>query len=141
MGDAAPADPVATLAAQVNRFGASAPVGYQFVTTPFAPPMSMGLATAALTIYQRRATDAYSQFHDAGSQAAIDAANAGFSDPVSFVMGHLSEVISTVATFADALGIPGAGANAEPADTGTSTGSILLAAGILGLWWLMEGKR
>jgi hypothetical protein len=140
MGDIATQDPVAVLAAQVNRFGASAPPGYQIVTTPFTAPMSVGLAIAALTIYQRRATDGYNQFHDAGSQAAIDAANAGFADPVSFVTAHLSEVISTVTAFADSLGLPST-SGVGPATDNSSTESILMAVGFLGLWWLLERKR
>jgi hypothetical protein len=120
------------------------------VTEPFtAPPsffgvsllpMSIGLATAALTIYQRRATDAYNQFHDAGSQVAITTANAGFADPVAFVTGHLSEVTQTLQQFADSLGIPAASSGA-PADTGPSGGPLLIGAVIVGVWWLMERKR
>lgn len=151
MGDvAAPAGDPAVLAAQVNRFGTSAPSGYQFVTEPFtAPPaffgvplipISIGLATMALTIYQRRATDAYNQFHDAGSQQAITAANAGFADPVGFITGHLAEVTQTLQAFADSLGIPPAPGDA-PTDTGPSGGPLLIGAVIIAVWWLMERKR
>lgn len=150
MGDVGGSASVADLVAQVNRFGAGAPTGYQFVTEPFtAPPamfgisllpMSIGLATIALTIYQRRATDAYNQFHDAGSQQAIAAANAGFVDPVGFVTGHLADVTHTLQAFADSQGIPPAGDDAA-ADTGGAGGALLLAAGILAVWWLMEPKR
>lgn len=141
LGEVAMNDPIATLAAQVNRFGAAAPAAYRFVTTPVAPPMNPALALAALTIYQRRATDAYSQFHDVGSEMAINAANAGFSDPVSFVTGRLPEVITTVGAFADALGLPPPGSASGGPEGGSSVGAIVLAAGFFGLWWLMEDKR
>lgn len=150
MGDVAVSseDPAA-LAAQVNRFGTGAPSGYQFVTEPFtAPPaffgvplmpIGIGLATMALTIYQRRATDAYNQFHDAGSQQAITAANAGFSDPVGFITGHLAEVTRTLQAFADSLGIPPAPGDAPT--EGPSAGPIAIGAVIIAVWWLMERKR
>jgi hypothetical protein len=137
---------VADLANQVNRFGAAAPTGYQFVTTPFdvppAPfgiqllPLNLGLATMALTIYQRRASDAYSQFHDQGSLNAINQANAGFADPVAFVTKNLSVVVSTLRAFADALGIPPVGGETSTFDTGISTGSLILAA-LAAAWWLL----
>jgi hypothetical protein len=150
MGDIGGDATVSDLVAQVNRFGQTAPSGYQFVTDPFtAPPamfgisllpMNIGLATTALTIYQRRATDAYNQFHDVGSQQAITAANAGFADPVGFVTGRLTDVTRTLQALADSLGIPPA-AGGVVTDTGLSSGTILLAAGILAAWWLMEPKR
>jgi hypothetical protein len=145
--DATPAD----LVAQVNRFGPGAPSAYQFVTTPFTAPVALlgitllpigvGLATTALTIYQRRASDAYNQFHDAGSQQAIADANAGFADPVSFVTTHLGQVTQTLQAFADSLGIPPAPGSATVSDTGLSSGTLMLAGGILAVWWLMERKR
>lgn len=151
MGDVSPApDTVSALVAQVNRFDAKAPSGYQFVTEPFtAPPsffgvallpISVALATMALVIYQRRATDAYNQFHDAGSQQAIAAANAGFADPPGFVTDHLTDVTQTLQAFADSLGIappPGD----TPTNGGGSSGTLLLVAGVLAAWWWMEPKR
>lgn len=135
MGDAAPA-PVtfATLAAQVNRFGpAGAPAGYQFVMRPFqldAVKLDPGLALVAVTIYLRRATDAYNQFHDAGSEQAIAAANAGFADPVAFVTPRLADVTQVVSEFADSLGLPAAeGASG-------SISPIAIAAGIGLVLWL-----
>lgn len=107
--DSGLANPIRTLTAQVNRFGAGAPAGYQFVTTPFdldAVTLSPDLALAATVIYQRRATDAYNQFHDAGSAQAIADANAGLTSPVGFVSTRMADVISTVGQFADALGLP-----------------------------------
>jgi hypothetical protein len=141
MGDVAISDPVAALAAQVNRFGTSAPEGYRFVTIPVAAPMNPGLALTALTIYQRRATDAYNQFHDAGSEMAINAANAGFSDPVSFVTARLPEVLATIGGFADALGLPSNPTPGTGPEIGSPGGAVLLAAGFLGFWWLMDNKR
>jgi len=151
MGDVATSsDPVGALVAQVNRFDAKAPSGYQFVTDLFtAPPsffgvsvlpVSLALATMALTIYQRRATDAYNQFHDTGSQQAIAAANAGFADPAKFVGDNLTTVTQTLQAFADSLGIPPAQGDSV-ADTGLSSGTVLLAVGILVAWWWMEPKR
>lgn len=125
------------LADQVNRFGPAAPSAYQFVTTPFprSPAVSLGLATTALTIYQRRAADAYARFHDQGSLQAIDKANAGFADPVAFVTGNLAEVVAVLQAFADALGLPPAGDTPAPDSGGLSTGTLLLAA--LVVWWLL----
>lgn len=148
MGDTGPADggSVSALVDQVNRFGPGAPFGYQFVTEPFtAPPepfgirllpISVGLATIALTIYQRRATDAYNQFHDNGSQQAIAAANAGFADPVTFVSGHLAQITSTLQAFADSLGIPATSGAPSEAQDGISTGTLAIAA--LAAWWLLR---
>jgi len=152
MGDVAADVTSADLVAQVNRFGPGAPSAYQFVTTPFTAPVAVygislmpigvGLATVALTIYQRRATDAYNQFHDAGSQQAVAAANAGYADPVAFVTSHLAEVTQTLQAFADSLGIPPAtSATTAGSDTGLSTGTLVLAGGLLAVWWLMERKR
>lgn len=148
MGDVGSGVTAADLAAQVNRFGPSAPAGYQFVTAPLTPPpavfgislmpLGVDLATVALTIYQRRATDAYNQFHDTGSQQAITAANAGFADPVTFVTGHLAEVTQTLQAFADSLGIPAAGDGSAAA--GISGGPLLIGAAILALWLLMEKR-
>lgn len=137
--DAAPLSPVAQLAAQVNRFGASAPAPYQFapVAFPLASTLDPALAQVALLIYQRRLTDAYNQLRDAGTAAAIDAANAGFADPVAFVSPRVSQVTSTIGTFADALGLaPAVGA---PSD-GIGPGALILAAVVLGAWWLMEDR-
>jgi hypothetical protein len=75
-----------------------------------------------------------------GSQQAIAAANAGFADPVGFVTGRLTDVTRTLQALADSLGIPPA-AGGVVTDTGLSSGTILLAAGILAAWWLMEPKR
>lgn len=130
---------VADLAAQVNRFGPTAPAAYQFVTTPF-PPSSVldpALAVAAVTIYLRRATDAYNQFHDAASAAAIDKANKGFSDPSAFVMANLYDVASTIGMFADSVGL------APPEGSGVADGvhPLVLAAGALGLLLLLKGKK
>lgn len=137
---------VADLANQVNRFGAGAPSGYQFVTTPFptplAPfgiqilPLDIGLATMATTIYQRRATDAYNQFHDQGSLNAINKANAGFADPVSFVTNNLADVVTTLRAYADSLGIPPATSDTAVSDTGVSSGTLILAA-LAAAWFLL----
>lgn len=138
LGDIQAAPGPGALAAQVNRFGESAPASYQFVTTPF--PVDTGkidsaLAIVALTIYQRRAADAYQQFHDAGSAAAIDAANAGFANPVGFVTGHLAEVLTAVKGYADSVGLPpaqgdGGGSSLDP------TTLALAAAAAAALWWM-----
>lgn len=131
----------AILAAQVNRFGVDAPAAYQFVTDPLpidAVKVSPALALVAISIYQRRATDAYQQFHDQGSLAALEAANRGFADPVAFVTGHLADVTSAVRGFADSVGLPPAAG--DPA-IGLSLGGLPswaamagVAAGLLYLW-------
>jgi hypothetical protein len=140
MGDVATTDPVAALIAQVNRFGPTAPTALQFVTQPFplATGISQGLAVVALTIYLRRSTDAFTQFHDAGSAAAIASANLGFADPVAFVTGNLADVTRTIAGYGDSLGLP--------ASDGTSTimggvdlQTVLIVAGLgLAAWWLVK---
>lgn len=139
--DAQPSSPVTQLAAQINRFGASAPGPYQFAPVPFplSSTLDLPLAQVALLIYQRRLTDAYTQVHDAGTAAAIDAANAGFADPVAFVSPRIAQVTSTIATFADALGLaPAPGMEGEGISHGAT---LVLAAVVLGVWWLMEDRR
>lgn len=134
------ADPAQILALEVNRFGAGAPIAYRFAPTPF--PLATGkispaLAMAALLIYQRRATEAYEQFQDVGSAQAIAQANAGFADPVGFVTSRLFEVVTTIRSFGDLLGLPAA----EQGDTGSVGGvntMILLAVGALALWMVMR---
>ena len=139
--DSVPASPVAQLAAQVNRFGSSAPAPYQFAPVPFplSSALDLPLAQVALLIYHRRLTDAYAQVGDSGTATAINAANAGFADPVAFVSPRIAQVTSTIATFADALGLAPA-AGASPGD-GIGPGTLLLAAVVLGAWWLMEDHR
>jgi len=141
MGDVmTAANPFSTLASQVNRFGPSAPAAYQMTQQVF--PLATGtldpqLAMAAVLIYQRRATEAYNQFHDAGSAQAIEAANAGFGRPVEFVTGNLAEVTQAIANFADSLGLPAA-ITTSSGGTGIGTktlNTLLLGAGaILVLW-------
>ncbi len=145
MGDVAlpaPTSPWGVLAAQVNRFGVDAPAGYQFVTQAY--PLAtgnpdLGLATTAATIYQRRAADAYSQFHDAGSLVAITRANQALADPLGFVTANLSEVTTTIRAFADALGIAPAPSDAAGSATigGLEPTTLYWIAGIgLALWIL-----
>jgi hypothetical protein len=132
MGDDAAASPYAQLAAQVNRFGPGAPAGLQFTRTPFSlttPTLDPSLALTAVVIYQRRATDAYDQFHDAGSAAAIAAANLGLMDPTAFVSAKLPEVTSTVASYADSLGLPAADGISIPGLGQVSGMTLLLVAG------------
>lgn len=133
LGDDAGAAPYAQLAAQVNRFGPGAPAGLQFTQTPFStstPTLDPGLALTAVVIYQRRATDAYSQFHDVGSAAAIAAANLGLVDPTAFVSARLPEVINTVASYADSVGLPPAdGSVSIPGLGQVSVTTLLLLAG------------
>ena len=139
LGDAGYAT-VADLAAQVNRFGPSAPAAYQFSTTlfPLSNVLDLALALTATLIYQRRATDAYNQFHDAASAAAIDKANKGLADPIAFVQANLYDVASTIGMFADSVGLPAA------AGSGVDTGiNPLLIAGGIGLAAIMlfKGKK
>lgn len=140
MGDTAVTDPVADLVAQVNRFGPAAPAGLQFVQQPLplATGISPELALAALTIYQRRSTDAFNQFHDAGSAAAIAAANLGFANPVAFVTGALSDVTRTIAGYADSMGLPNADGTSSTI-AGIDLQTIIVVAGIgLAAWWLVK---
>lgn len=147
LGDDASASPYATLAAQVNRFGSSAPTGLQFVTTPFsltAPALDPALALAAVLICQRRATDAFTQFHDAGSAAAIAAANLGLLDPVTYVNARLPDTVSTVASYADSMGLPAAGSTISiPGIGDVSTTTLLMvgAAAVLGYMVLHKRRR
>ncbi len=146
MGDVAPATPVGpwgALAAQVNRFGAGAPAGYVFASQVYPVASGIpdpGLAVTAATIFQRRAADAYNQFADAGSAAAIARANQGLADPLGFVTANLAEVTSVIGAFADSLGIPPAAgaAGATPGTiAGVDTTTLLWIAGIgLALWAL-----
>jgi len=130
-------DQLPQLAAQVNRFGPGAPAAYQFTTKVF--PVATGkidpeIALVATTIYLRRATDAYNQFHDAGSLAAITRANLGFADPVGFVTGNLADVVSTIGSFADSLGLPAASSDDATIAGVDSRLLLYAAAGALLLW-------
>ena len=144
MGDvvAAPVGPWGALAAQVNRFGPGAPSAYRFALQPYSLATGnpdLGLAVTAATVFQRRAADAYNQFSDAGSAAAIARANQGLSDPLGFVTANLSEVTSVIGVFADSLGLaPAAGDSALPSTVaGVDTTTLLMIAGIgLALWVL-----
>lgn len=144
MGDGeAVSDAVATLGRQVNRFGAKAPAGYQFATTPF--PLDTGilapdLALTAVLIYQRRATDAFAKFHDMGSEAAIAKANGGIADPVAFVTANLPEVTSVIASFGDSIGLPAATGGAVMLGL-DATALLLIAGGAFGLWYMTRGRR
>jgi len=131
-------DPVGKLAAQVNRFGAAAPAGYQYAATPFVATGNLdpNLALVALTIYQARATSAYAQFHDQGSAQAIAAANAGFADPTGFVQSHISDVTQQIAGFADSLGLPPAAGD----DVGDNT-TLWVVGGAMAAYFLFAKKR
>lgn len=142
MGDTAPTmTPVEALIHQVNRFGPTAPAQYRFADRAF-PVVASGkiapdVAMAALLIYQRRAADAYNQFHDAGSEAAISRANQGFADPVAFVTGNLADVTTAITGFADSLGFPPATSPGQGGGGGFSTQTILMVAGGAVLLWLV----
>ena len=145
--DASIGSPYAQLAAQVNRFGPSAPTGLQFVSTPFpatAATLDPALAMAAVLICQRRATDAFTQFHDAGSAAAIAAANLGLLDPVTYVNARLADTTSTVASYADSMGLPAASSTISiPGIGDVSTTTLLMvgAAAVLGYMVLKPRRR
>lgn len=141
MGDVPGTSAVAELVRQVNRFGPGAPAGYQIVATPVLASgnIDLALAVPALTIYQRRATDSYNQFHDAGSAAAIASANQGFADPVAFVTGNLSDVLTSVTQLANALGLPDPSAGGGAASLMDGGPNMLLVAAGLGLLlWVLR---
>lgn len=147
MGDVAPPppDPVSQLAAQVNRFaGPSVPQAYRFMDQPIQVAtgnLSADLALHAVLIYQRRATDAYTQFHDTGSEQAINLANQGLADPVAFTSTRIANLTTVIGTFADSLGLPPA---AQPGSDGSGGGDdnltqFLVIAGVgLALWWMLR---
>lgn len=146
MGDDTSAtSPYAQLAVQVNRFGPSAPPDLRFTQTPFsvtAQTLDPALALTAVVIYQRRAADAFNQFHDEGSEAAIAAANVGLADPTGFVMARLPEVTSTVASYADSKGLPAAeGSVTLPGVGSVSSTTLLVIAAAVGGFLLLQGKR
>lgn len=129
--------PVGQLAAQVNRFGAGAPPAYQFATAPFdvaSGNLDLPLAITALTIYQRRLTDAYQKVSDAGTLQALTAANAGFSDPVGFVSVRVADITQTIGQFADSLGLPAAVGQGTVIES-IPTGIWVAAAVIAYFWW------
>ena len=140
-GDTAtpPAGPAfAALIAQVNRFtGISPPPGYSFALAPFdvaSVNLDPTVAITAVSIYQRRATDAYNQFHDVGSESAITKADAGFANPVAWVTANLADVTNTIQAYGDSLGIaPAAGQTLFGASSDTI---ILLGGAALALWVL-----
>lgn len=123
----------ADLAKQVNRFGPSAPAAYQFAPTAFvgADPVSQALALTAVLIMQRRATDAFSQFHDAGSEAAISEANMALNDPIVYVTTHIGQVTKTIEAYADSLGLPGQSLSSTIASMSPLTLAAVAGAGLL----------
>jgi hypothetical protein len=135
MGDVSTpmANPVTALIAQVNRFGPSAPETRRFIQTsfPLAETLDPGVALVAVTIYQRQATDSYSQFHDRGSAAAIASANAGFANPLTFVTDNIAAITMAIALYADSLGL-------SPASGGPSnlTMTLMIAGAGVALWML-----
>lgn len=136
--DAVPLTPIGALAAQVNRFGATAPPAYRFASRTFstsATTLEPDLAIVAVTIYQRRATDAFAQFHDAGSEAEIASANAAFANPVGFVSTHMAQVTQAIGNFADSLNLPSGMTEAVLSEL-TSGQAIGLAVGFGLLAWL-----
>jgi hypothetical protein len=135
-GDVELGGPVAVLVAQVNRFGPEAPTAYQFTQAPFpiADVLTPDVALTALTIYLRRSTDAYASIPDIGTRLAIEAANAGFSDPVAFVTAHLAEITQVIAGFADSLGLSGGSLSAS------NPTALMLALGGLAVWWWLEQR-
>lgn len=142
--DGTTVSPFATLAAQVNRFGPSAPVGLQFAPTPFSvtnPVLDPALALAAVLICQRRATDAYNQFHDAGSAAAIAAANVGLLDPSGYVTTNLASTTSTVASYADSMGLAGVQTTISVPGIGEVPTTTLLMVGGAVLAFMLLRKR
>jgi len=136
-------DPLVALAVQVNRFGPSAPPPQRFVASPF-PILATGtldpaLALVALTIYQQRATSAYSQFHDAGSAQALAAANAGFSDPTSFVQQNLADVTAGISGYADSLGLPRAAG--DPAAEDSSSTLLFVGLAVAAVVFMRRSGR
>jgi len=136
-GDVEAGGPVAVLVAQVNRFGPQAPAAYQFAQAPFpvTDVLTPDVALTALTIYLRRSTDAYAALPDIGTRIAIEAANAGFTDPVAFVTAHLAEITQVISAFADSLGLSGSSAAAASSPT-----ALVLALGGLAVWWWLEQR-
>jgi hypothetical protein len=136
---------VAELAREVNRFGPEAPAALQFAPTPFpvvdSVKLDPALALVALTIYQRRAADAYAQFHDQGSLAALEAANQGFINPVGFVGARLAEVTTAVRGYGDASGLPSAsGPSVSSMLGGDLTIPIVIAVGAAALWMFKRSR-
>jgi len=131
--------PAAVLARQVNRFMA-AKVPYQFITAPLpiGNQVTPELALAAVLIYQRKATDSFTQFHDEGSRLAIEAANMAFANPVSFVSSRMAEMTNAVSGMADSLGLPAAASDDQI--VGMSKSTLLLIAGVVGVVFLMRKR-
>jgi len=128
-------DPYLFLTAQVNRY-ASAPAAYQYVQTPFplvSGSISENVATAALLINQGRALDAVQA--GTGTVANVANASAGFGDPVTTVNAQLAAITSSVATWADSLGLPAAQYPGAPFDYSSLLVPALIGAGILLLMW------
>lgn len=109
--------PVDDLAAQVNRFGPTAPEPHRIAPISFATSgqtaVTMELAVPAIVIAHRRANEAYIRFGDQGSLQAIDAISAGYANPVGYVTSHLVELTSTLRAYGDSLGLPVAAVEGE----------------------------
>lgn len=129
-------DKINALRAQVNRYmGPKAPAAYRLseLVLPTTGPIDMALAIHALTIFQRRAAEVYPIDKVAGQQM-IEAANAGYANPVAFVTSNFDNVLRTVAVYGDLHGLP-PGATTAPFMKGLTL-PIMVGGGLLALWWI-----
>jgi hypothetical protein len=119
------------LQAQLNRFGAGAPVGFRFVPTPLAVDgiLSVDDAAHAVAILQWRYANAIAAFpgETVGSLAKLQqvTSQAAVLDPVGYVLAGLPSVTSLLQKYADANGLPAA-APISLLDTLTSPSTLLV---------------
>lgn len=114
-------DPVAVLTATVNRFpGPTFPLA-----TGKVPP---AVATMALTYLQQSLITAIAAIPDPAVAAQLNAVNAAFADPTSYVNANLASVTARLAGYADSLGRPAA--NMTPG--ASSSNSIIATAVVIG---------
>jgi hypothetical protein len=144
MGDvAASRTAVDELAAQVNRFGPTAPEPHRIAPIRFATSgqtaVTMELAVPAIVIAHRRANEAYVRFGDQGSLQAIGTITAGYANPVGYVTSHLGELTSTLRAYGDSLGLPAAVAESEV--LGIPTTYVLIGVALVLMLLFNKGGR
>lgn len=121
-------DPVAVLVATVNRFAGP--------TFPLATgKVPAAVATMAVTYLQQSLITAIAAIPDPSTAAQLNAVNAAFADPTSYVTANLASVTARLAGYADSLGRPPA--NLNPGSLSSSSVATAFAiGGVLLVAWM-----
>ena len=138
-------DQVNTLIAQINRFfdpqtpDAYKLTGFNVAASGFPTngTIDIGVAMAALTLVNKRATDAYNNakttVDKAGASVMISQLGPAWQDPINFVTTNIGSITATIATYADLHGVPKAQGSLLG---GVDTTTILIGATVVAALWI-----